>query len=344
MARYIKLNLISLLFFFPINSYSQNLKEYSKVNVEGYEFPVFVRGNLDSDFILLFVQGGYGETAIDFARSDYPNWKKTLEKEVAIAYFDERGLNQKVKHIDTTKITYEQYGRDLLALSRHLKLKYNRKIVLIGHSEGGASVYRALSQLTQNDTMVAGSIFLNATYTSDFSPKRYKEVRPTYLKNISREFIAAEKDTSYWREAFNWMTVTDSIHTPEISRKWNAYTTSAFKPSKRKITIGMALKVIFSRPYNPFNYLYRKDNELIDDLLWADERRLEEVSTEITNRQPVLLVTGRYDDIACPEEQDLFQEAIPHAEIRILPDCGHESYLDQPELLQEAINHFLKSI
>ncbi|MEQ8241458.1 MAG: alpha/beta hydrolase [Cyclobacteriaceae bacterium] len=344
MARYIKLNLISLLFFFQINSYAQNIKEYFKVNVEGYEFPVFVRGNLDSEFMLLFVQGGYGETAIDFARSDYPKWKKTLEKEIAIAYFDERGLNQKVNTIDTAKITYEQYGKDLLALVKHLKLKYNRKIVLMGHSEGGASVYYALSQLTETDTTIAGSIFLNVTYTSDFSPKRYKEVRPTYLKNIAREFIGAGKDTAYWREALNWITVTDSIHTPEISRKWNAYTTSAFTPSKRKIGLGMAFRVIFSRPYNPYKYLYRKDNELVDDLLWADERKLETVSTEITNRQPVLLVTGRYDDIACPEEQDLFQEAIPNTEIRILPDCGHESFLDQPVLLQEAINHFLESI
>lgn len=72
----ITLILISL---FTVNIRAQSVKDFFYAEAESYEFPVFVRGNLDSKKLILFVQGGPGETAIDFARSDYPRWKNTGE-------------------------------------------------------------------------------------------------------------------------------------------------------------------------------------------------------------------------------------------------------------------------
>jgi hypothetical protein len=79
---------LAVLFFFILcfSVQAQQVKEFSYQEAEDYEFPVYVRGNLDSNNLILFVQGGPGETAIDFGRSDYPRWKNTLEKEFAIAY------------------------------------------------------------------------------------------------------------------------------------------------------------------------------------------------------------------------------------------------------------------
>lgn len=57
---------------------------------------------------------------------------------------------------------------------------------------------------------------------------------------------------------------------------------------------------------------------------------------------PTLILAGQ-DDIICPTA--LHQEMadkIPHADFRILPDCGHISTLECPEAVTEALLSFLR--
>jgi len=181
------------LFITPVQA--QQVKEFFYQEAEVYEFPVFVRGNLDSNTLILFIQGGPGETAIDFARSDYP--------------------------------------------------------------------------------------------------------------------------------------------------RWNEYANNAFTPTERKITVGMVFRVIFSRPYNPIKYLKRKDNKRVDDLLWEDERELSTFNELVKIETSVLLLTGRYDDIGLPEENQRAHELIPNSKLIILPDAGHESFIDKPLLFRDALSRFI---
>ena len=55
----------------------------------------------------------------------------------------------------------------------------------------------------------------------------------------------------------------------------------------------------------------------------------------------MLLLTGRYDDIGLPEENQRAHKLIPHTTLTILPDAGHESFLDQPNLFVKAIPRFV---
>ena len=115
-----KYYLIGLLTLCAYNlSIAQTVKDFFYAEKESKELPVFVRGNIDNNIIVVFVQGGPGETAIDFGRSDYPKWENTLEEKIAVAYYDQRGLNQKVKAIDSTKINYKQYSKDLIKIIKN---------------------------------------------------------------------------------------------------------------------------------------------------------------------------------------------------------------------------------
>lgn len=244
----------------------QQIKDYVQVEIAGAKLPVLLRGNLDQRKILLFVQGGPGETAIDFARADYPKWKHTLEKKVAIAYYDQRGLNKRIKKIDTTAITFQQYGDDLIALAKFLKQEYRAEIYLLGHSAGGRFILHCLHDHPDQQKLLSGAIVANTPMTNDYTQARYTHYRPLYLKNLAMEQIEKGQAVEKWQEAHDWMEEVDSIHTPELSQKWNQYVDSAFEPHKRKTTLGMALKVLFSRPYHPLRYAYRKDNEWVSDL------------------------------------------------------------------------------
>lgn len=325
------------------NSMAQSLKEYLSIPVDQETtLPVLIRGNLTNGKMLLFVQGGPGETAIDFARSDYPNWKKNLETEVAIAYYDQRGLNQKVTTIDSTKITYLQYAKDLLAIAKALQKRYKTDIHLIGHSAGGAMIQYCLEELPEESHFIKSALLINTPITNDYSPERYQYYRPLYLKNLATEMLSKQLDTLKWQEAYEWITTIDSITTIEQVRKWNAYVDSAFTPTKRNIGLGMVFKVIFSKPYGPFRYLNRKDDEYVSDLLWKDAKHLNSFQKLATIRVPILLLTGRFDDIASPEEMRAAAKLIPTSQVVILPNCGHSSFLDQPDLFAQAVLQFIE--
>jgi pimeloyl-ACP methyl ester carboxylesterase len=336
---------ITLLLFIllTLDLQAQQVKEFFYQKAEDYEFPVFVRGNLDSNVLILFVQGGPGETAIDFARSDYPRWKESLEKKFAIAYYDQRGLNQRLKNIDSTNITYEQYSKDIIALGRALMKKYSANIYLMGHSAGGQMVLNTLKRYPEKISYIRGAIALNTAITTDHSSERWSYYRPLYLKNLAKEKMKTDADTHYWRKAYEWIMKVDSIDSPEHAKRWNKYVDTAFTPSEKKISMGMVFRVIFSRPYNPIKYLKSKDNKRVSDLLWKDGQKLSSFDGLENIEAPVLLLTGRYDDIGLPEENRRAHQLIPNSTLTILPDAGHESFLDRPELFTNTIQSFIEN-
>lgn len=341
--------LILILLFTGQLSPAQQIKDFFYLEPESKNLPVFIRGSLESNKILLYVQGGGAENGIDFGRSDYPIWQNTLEKEVAIAYFDQRGLNRNVKKIDTSKINAAQVLKDIISIAKSLKEKYQADIYLFGHSMGGVDVLRCLASFPKETAFIKSGIVFNTPITSDFSPERYNYYRPLYLKNLAEEFINKGKDANYWQEAYDWMSKTDSIASIEASRKWNAYVDHAYAPIKRKISLGMLLKTIFARPYNPIKYLNHNDNKFVADKLWYADKAHWDMGKQNTMweilpdiEHPVLILSGRYDAIAVPEEQKEAQQLIKHSELVIIPDCGHESFLDQPQLFNNAVISFCK--
>ena len=214
---------------------------------------------------------------------------------------------------------------------------------------GGARVLHTLARFPEETKFIKAGIAFNTPVTTDFSPERYNHYRPAYLKNLAKEFIKIKKDTLYWQQAYQWMVETDSIATAEHSKKWNSYVDNAYPPVKRKIGLGMILKTVFARPYNPVKYLSNKDNKLIADKLWYAEKEqwergnqttLWEILPEVNH--PILLITGRFDAIAVPEELKDAQKLLKNSELVILPNCGHQSYLTQAKLFNETIVNFLK--
>ena len=321
--------------------FAQEIKDYFEVTYEGAELPVYVRGNHSERRMILFVQGGPGETAIDFARSDYPRWRATLEEEVAIAYYDQRGLNLSVGEIDSSMISYKQYGRDLIAIAKALKNRYDTDLYVLGHSAGGRIILQGLSDQVEDSRIFSGAILLNTPVTTGYSEERYTKIRPLYLRNLAKEMIEKGEDVLYWEKAHAWIVQQDSLSTPEDSKLWHEYVDQAFTPVKRKITPGMVVRTVFSRPYSPVRYLNRKDNQYVSDLLWADLEGIQFEEFILNVRIPVLWITGRFDSLAPPEELEIARKFLPSAQYVILPDAAHESFLDQPQMFLESVLRFL---
>lgn len=59
---------------------------------------------------------------------------------------------------------------------------------------------------------------------------------------------------------------------------------------------------------------------------------------------PVLAVSGDADTIAGTGTARLIGECYPHAEVRILPGCGHFPWLDNPDLFRRTVISFLDAM
>lgn len=52
---------------------------------------------------------------------------------------------------------------------------------------------------------------------------------------------------------------------------------------------------------------------------------------------PTLVLTGEDDKVIPPDRSDEMAAAIPHARLVKVPECGHESTLEQPKIVNQAM-------
>ena len=82
----------------------------------------------------------------------------------------------------------------------------------------------------------------------------------------------------------------------------------------------------------------RPDSTRVQLSLMA-EADLSDVLPTIT--VPTLLVWGELDVRSPLAVAHQFEQAIPHAQLVVIPDCGHVSNLEQPEQVNAAVREFL---
>ncbi|MEL7122659.1 MAG: alpha/beta hydrolase [Bacteroidota bacterium] len=324
---------------------SENEDYFFHVKEEGAYLPVWVRGNVSSKKILLYVQGGPGLNTIDFATVDYMGWEGTLEKDYAIAYYDQRGMGNAQGDFDWESISLDQYMKDLRKIVFAIKTQYpETDVYLFGHSFGGWLSY--LYEVTYADEpVVDGVIAMNAPFSTDKNEIRWT-FRHAFLKRVAEDFIEKEIEMEYWTEVFNWTNEHPVIDELEERRQWNRYVINGLSAYEiePKLGLGKILKGVFASSINIFPTLLDVEKQdKVADLLFADQDGIELLDRLAEMQSPLLMITGSYDDIAPAEELEFAFEQIGSIkkQLVVLPDAGHDSMLNQPEQFRKAIKDFV---
>lgn len=58
---------------------------------------------------------------------------------------------------------------------------------------------------------------------------------------------------------------------------------------------------------------------------------------------PTLIVWGEEDRVISPEHGKVFQENIPGAQLKLIPQCGHLPYVEKTEEYAKIIHHFIQT-
>ena len=98
--------------------------------------PVYIRGNLESDVIILFLHGGPGGNA---SQATFIPSFQDIENSYAFAYWDQRASGLSQGNPDKSTFTVEQFVEDTYYVIEALNVRYpGKQIFLFGHSWGGA--------------------------------------------------------------------------------------------------------------------------------------------------------------------------------------------------------------
>jgi pimeloyl-ACP methyl ester carboxylesterase len=63
-----------------------------------------------------------------------------------------------------------------------------------------------------------------------------------------------------------------------------------------------------------------------------------------TIRVPALVIAGSEDELATEDDARAMADALPNAELMVIPRCGHLTAVEQPELFNQAVAEFVTAL
>ena len=295
--------------------------------------PVLVRGNTDSDVILLVVHGGAGGTA----EAHIEDFNSFVEEEYAVAYWDQRHAGSAQGSFDKEDLTIDQMAEDMAYVIRLLKHRYgaDKKVFAWGHSWG--VILGTWFLITQDQNLLEGFLASNGSHSATVE----YQARIDYVKTFTQEMIDQGSSFSSFEvegqtftsleQVINWAEANDPIESYSQLAILNRlvevvkdYVLITYVQDSDNPDLISAPERLFQSPYNPlatFANLLRT-GQLINN--FNDQTSIQEfydfspLMDRIT--LPVALLWGGYDNIiGVPVAEDYYQQiATPEDDKRLI--------------------------
>ena len=264
---------------------------------------------------IVFVHGGPG---MGMADGGY-DLEAIAAKGFRFVEFDERGGGRSELFSDKAKLGIDDYVRDLEALRRRFKLK---KMNLIGLSWGAAIVAHYAAEYPQNVNRI---IFLSPmSPTEELWDQRVKHLRTLYeAKTLARR----DEIAGLWQQA-------DDKEIAGLCHEYYGYSGRLYlaDPAHAERERGDICS------YSPDSLRRRRfvGDAGFDSLgHWNFEPMLAKIHT------PTLVIEGAKTNVPLDATQT-WAKWLPNSRLLLIPDAGHQSWLDQPEAVFSAIGNFFR--
>lgn len=315
------------------------------VKVDGAILPVWIKGNTASKKIVIFINGGPGLTSLDIAGTDMLGWGNSLEKEFALAYYDQRGTGNAQGNIDPNSITMEQYVKDLKSIVQIIDNQYPQtKIFLMGHSFGGFVGQQFLLN-QENQDLISGWINIDGSTIVDADQEWVYRLQ--FIEELAQEKMS--EDSVKWSEVLLWAQNNDPILTSEQKKQWRGFIGNpgdGILPDEvLNISAGEVLRIVFASSYNIFPaYLSSNLNE-VNDLLYEDIKGTNLLPELHKIQLPVLTLWGKYDDIIPPQlggkAFETLGTSLVDKEFVLFEESGHQPFINEADKFTNAVIAFV---
>jgi pimeloyl-ACP methyl ester carboxylesterase len=293
-----------------INSISPTANKIDEelfLNLGHIEQWVTIKGENNTSPVLLLLHGGPGDVQSCFT-TEY----KAFEKDFILVQWDQRGSGKTYgKYKDTTpSLTLNQVVQDGIELAKYLNKRFNRKIIIVGHSWGSviatkmATNYPNLFSAYVGTGQVA-SWSESVQWQFNCLKKQAKKVNDNELLNILTSIQSPDPDDTEQYFSYSWalrkfLISSDSLWLANLTKKVESFPKNDFD----NIVNGMSLS---GKAMLPFQV------------------KANLSSTEMNFQIPYIVIQGKEDVFTPTEPVQKYFEKInaPRKKIILLNGAGH---------------------
>ncbi|MFZ6012785.1 MAG: alpha/beta fold hydrolase [Bacteroidota bacterium] len=301
--------------------------------------PVVVRGNLESNVLIVFLHGGPGGTA--FRKIGTRAFVK-LEEDFGIVYWDQRGAETARGGTGKELMSLDQFVEDLDVLIDRLKKLYPQvSIFLMGHCWGGGLGTAFLID-KDRQSKVAGWIDVAGAHNN---PKG-DSLSVAWVKAHAMKMISQNEDVQYWSRALKWYDENPSFKSDQLGhyqfvRKAHGY--QLVEGDSLGLFPCYTQKDLLIRPVKYISYYLNYYNTLSKFII--SDIDLTPHMHKIT--VPSLILWGKKDGlIPVPMAYEAYTAlGTPEAQkhLVLMEETAHTIFYEQPQLFVMNIKQFINS-
>jgi proline iminopeptidase len=271
---------------------------------------------------LMIVHGGPGASHDYFLPYLLP-----LMRTNRLVFIDERGSGKSSKAEDPKQYTVANMVDDIEAVRQALNLG---KMSLLGHSFGGVLVQAYAFKYPQNlSHLILGSTFSSTVELNQALSKMKNEMAPQ-----DRERVNTLEAAGLFGKGEAW----EHGRYPEEYAKlaWGkGYFPYVYKNNPDPNYDPLASNT--STAWDVYREMWGSDGEFVVDGNLKDVEYVERLSQI---KVPTLILVGDHDE-SDPKMSKEMHAKIAGSQLVILPNSGHMTFVDQPELFLNAVREFI---
>lgn len=276
------------------------------ISIDGASIFVLPIGE-ENKYPLFVIHGGPG-----LDHTEMSPWLDSLSDTFRLLYIDLRGQGRS-QRVDPATLSLSRFALDVTKLAEALNL---REYAVLGHSYGSfVTLAHAIEQGGASHYVLSGCT-ASFTKTGPEIQHNLEVFEPVELR---------EQVTRSWALEPQAKTQQDVAHLMEMQMPFHFATTQS-DAYRRYMEVEAQGRAI----YSPEVLAYFAANE------YAIE--YEDQLGKIT--KPTLVMTGAYDRTCTPRASRDLHAGIPGSELVIVPDAGHMTFIEQPDIYFPAMRAF----
>jgi proline iminopeptidase len=259
----------------------------------------------ESNYPLIVLHGGPG-----FDHTEMHPWLDPLSDTFRLIYVDERGQGRSDR-VDPSTLSLHRFAEDVTQLAAAIGLQ---RYAVLGHSFGS---FIALAHAVE---FGAASHYVISGGTASFT-----KTGPEIHENLAR-FEPMELREQVTR---SWELEPEAKTAEDVDRLWKMQAPFHFMTTE-------------SDAYRTFLAASNQTVYAPEVLAYfaAQDYAIEFEEQLRTITRPTLIMTGEYDRTCTPRAAQELHAGIPGSALVIVPDAGHMTYVEQPEIVFTAIRGF----
>lgn len=314
--------------------------DFFHLDHDGARLPIWVKGNANSDVMLLTLHGGPGDTGMGFHISQ---GFKSLEKDYMMVYWDQRFSGMAQGHTDIETMNPDQFIEDTEKVVQLLQQKYpDKKLFILGFSWGGQLSAGYLGR-DNHAANFKGWIDLDGSLSSALDAQLMKD---WIMERIPDKMADPNADHEFWQYIVDFY---EANPTPgnysDTAPYWYVSALGGDASNWEQTQIDnptpygeLIFRSMFSMSYYVYSFGEKKNIWEWDEIDYTPE--LANITI------PALMLWGAEDGIVpsgvAYHVYDHLGTDESQKEVVLIPNCGHGPHNDQPEAFYQAMTDFIE--